>query len=143
MPRKHAPASAGSFEVRNTREQIDKVEAALMNALAAHAFPDAAKFALRLAVEEALVNAFKHGHKNLPAETPATFSFSVDDSSAQIDVIDKGPGFKPQDVPDCRLEENLDKPSGRGLLLMRAYMTSVEHLGRGNHLRMRFAKPKT
>lgn len=141
MPSKHAKAHDGTIEVRNTRDQIDQAEAAIMAGLDAHKFPEAAKFALRLAIEEALVNAFKHGHKALPANTPVSVRYRVDDKGVQIDVIDQGPGFKPQDVPDCRLEENLDKPSGRGLLLMRAYMSELEYLGRGNHLRMRFTKP--
>jgi len=35
----------------------------------------------------------------------------------------------------------LDIPNGRGLLLMRAYMESVEYLGKGNHVRMVYVKP--
>jgi hypothetical protein len=32
------------------------------------------------------------------------------------------------------LPENRDRPSGRGLLLMRHYMTWVRYRGRGNHV---------
>jgi serine/threonine-protein kinase RsbW len=142
MPSKHAHAESGSFQLRNSREEIDRAEDALLAVLTTRAYPDAAKFAVRLALEEGIVNAFKHGHKNLPATTPITFSFQVDDQFTRIDIIDQGPGFDPASVPDPTLEENLGKPSGRGLLLMRAYMSGMEHLGRGNHLRLTFSKQK-
>ena len=53
-----------------------------------------------------------------------------------IQVEDEGPGFDPGDVPDCTLEENLEKPSGRGLELMRNYMTQMEYNASGNRLVM-------
>lgn len=142
MPSKHGHAETGSFELRNRREDIDRAEEALMQALTLRQYPDAAKFAVRLALEEAIVNAFKHGHKDLPAETPVRLTFQVDDAFARMDVIDQGPGFTPEDVPDPTLDENLGKPSGRGLLLMRAYMSGMEHLGRGNHIRLTFSRNK-
>lgn len=142
MPSKRAQAGSGSFELHNQREDIQRAEAALMGELGKHNYPEAATFAMRLALEEAIVNAFKHGHKNLPPEATVRLTFQVDDSTAQIDVIDQGPGFNPDEVPDPTLDENLDKPSGRGLLLMRAYMSSLEHLGRGNHIRLRFSRTK-
>ena len=51
------------------------------------------------------------------------------------------PVFDPGQVKDPTLDENLEIPTGRGLLLMRAYMSSVEYLGKGNRVRMVF-KPK-
>ena len=134
----HAKPDSVSFNLANTREDIERAETFLMTALDRHQYPEAARFAVRLALEEGLVNAFKHGHKTLPPESTVNLSVVVDHSRVQIDVVDQGPGFDPADVPDPTLDENLDKPSGRGLLLMRAYMTSLEHLGRGNHLRMVF-----
>ena len=51
-------------------------------------------------------------------------------------MSDEGPGFDPADVPDCTLDENLDKPSGRGLKLMRNFMTMVEYNEHGNRVVM-------
>ncbi len=47
-------------------------------------------------------------------------------------VADEGPGFRPAEVPDGAADENLDKPGGRGLLLMRHYMTRVAFNRAGN-----------
>jgi serine/threonine-protein kinase RsbW len=53
-----------------------------------------------------------------------------------IDITDEGPGFDPQDVPDPTAVENLERPSGRGLMLMRHYMNEVNYNDRGNSVRM-------
>ncbi len=129
------------IHIANTREDIERAEGALLGALERFGYADAARFAVRLALEEALVNAFRHGHKNLPADTTVRFEFSVAHDSVLMDIEDKGPGFDPGKVKDPTLDENLEIPTGRGLLLMRAYMASVEYLGKGNRVRMVF-KPK-
>ena len=50
----------------------------------------------------------------------------------RLQVTDEGPGFKPETVPDCTREDRLDMPGGRGLLLMRSFMTTIEYNDRGN-----------
>ena len=52
----------------------------------------------------------------------------------RIVIEDEGPGFHPGDVPDPTEDDNLEKPSGRGLTLMRAFMTRVEFNGKGNRV---------
>ena len=44
-------------------------------------------------------------------------------------------------MPDPTSHENLEIPSGRGIMLMRAYMSEVEYLDPGNRIRMVFKKP--
>ncbi len=93
------------------------------------------KFAIRLGLEEALSNAYKHGNKSDPNKTISA-KWSVDEEKAVIWIADCGSGFNPNDVPDPRDDKNLEKPSGRGLLLIRAYMTEVSFNEKGNELRM-------
>jgi serine/threonine-protein kinase RsbW len=124
------------FFVANKREEIERAEKRLIEALDRHSYPDAAKFAVRLALEEALVNAFRHGHKHLPPEEPVCVEFRVAPDQTEMSIEDKGPGFDPRDVPDPTLDENLTVPTGRGLLLMRAYMAKVQYVGRGNRVEM-------
>ncbi len=135
-------ADAVSFRLSNRRDEIDRAEESLLAALTRHGYTETSKFAVRLAVEEALSNAFHHGHKSLPAATPVQFEFAVGAREVRVNIEDQGPGFTPAEVPDPTTDENLELPSGRGLLLMRAYMTSVEYAGRGNVLRMRYVKPE-
>jgi serine/threonine-protein kinase RsbW len=67
--------------------------------------------------------------------------YRVGDKDLEVVIEDQGPGFDPGSVPDPTLDENLENPSGRGMTLMRAYMTEVRYEGRGNRLRMRYKRP--
>src|SRR5262249_8743252 len=49
-------------------------------------------------------------------------------------IRDEGPGFDTSKLPDPTDPANLEKRSGRGLLLMRAFMTDVRHNSRGNEV---------
>ena len=92
-------------------------------------------FGVHLALEEALVNAIKHGNRKDPTKTVDVVCRIASDR-VQIRIADEGDGFDPQSVPDPTDEENLEIPSGRGLMLMRCYMTSVEFNARGNEVSM-------
>jgi serine/threonine-protein kinase RsbW len=141
-PSSTPPSPWVTIDIANRRDQIEDAEQRLIAALEEHHYPEAAKFALRLALEEALVNAFRHGHRDLPDET-VRLEFRVGPDQTELCVEDKGPGFKPEAVPDPTLDENLTIPTGRGLLLMRAYMSKVEYVGRGNRVEMVYQRPKT
>ena len=52
----------------------------------------------------------------------------------------EGDGFDPSEVPDPTLEENLELPSGRGLMLMRTFMGRVEFNDKGNRVLMEKVK---
>lgn len=100
-----------------------------------HGFSEDSIFAIKLSLEEALVNAIKHGNKLNPKKR-VTIDAKVSDSEVEIIIEDQGPGFKRQEIPDPTADENLTKCSGRGLLLMEAYMTSVEYSNNGRRVRL-------
>ncbi|MDA1015662.1 MAG: ATP-binding protein [Planctomycetota bacterium] len=92
-------------------------------------------FGVRLSLEEALVNAIKHGN-GMDPEKQVYVGCWVDDEKARIEIEDQGPGFAVTDVPDPTADENLDKPCGRGIMLMRAFMSRLEYNETGNRLLM-------
>ena len=51
-------------------------------------------------------------------------------------IEDDGPGFDPGSLPDPLDLSNLEKPSGRGLMLIRTFMDDVTFNERGNQIRM-------
>ena len=53
-----------------------------------------------------------------------------------IRIADEGAGYDPSRVRDCKADANLERPGGRGLLLMRHYMTEVVVVPPGNELVM-------
>jgi serine/threonine-protein kinase RsbW len=92
-------------------------------------------FAVRLALEEALVNAIKHGNRLDPAKKVHIES-RINGSAAEIIIEDEGPGFDRGDIPDPTLCENLERSCGRGILLIESYMHTVEWSKGGRRVRM-------
>lgn len=91
---------------------------------------------VRLALEEVLMNAIKHGNKMDPAKV-VRIQYEVTSEQVAIEVEDQGEGFCPRDVPDPTLPENLERPGGRGVFLVQKFMSSVEYNLRGNLVRMK------
>lgn len=94
-------------------------------------FSEKEVFDIKLAVEEALVNAIKHGNQLDPTKS-VEVSYRAFSGRFEIRIADEGPGYDPDDVPDPTAPENLERPCGRGLFLIRHYMTEVTLEGRGN-----------
>ena len=83
-------------------------------------------FGVHMALEESISNAIRHGNKEDPAKlVHVECQLSAERFWAKI--CDEGEGYDPKAVPDCCSPENLEVPGGRGLALICAYMTSVEH----------------
>jgi serine/threonine-protein kinase RsbW len=103
----------------------------LLEQLGHHGWEPTDIFGIHLAVEEAIVNAIVHGNKLDPAKT-VRVSCAVTPDMARIEITDAGAGFDPAAVPDCTLDERLEVPSGRGVMLMRSFMTTIAYNARGN-----------
>ena len=118
---------------------IEALQVEIATELSSRNYPKEGVFAVRLAIEEALVNAYRHGNQKDSAKR-VTFQCSIDQDAAQFEVGDEGGGFDISSVPDPTDEANLEVPSGRGLLLMREYMTMVEFVPPGNKVRMSYRR---
>ncbi len=130
-----------TVELLNDRHAINELIERILALAVGTGLKDAAIFAVRLAIEEAITNAFVHGHQNLPGDVPVLVEFKVSQGEIQIAIEDRGPGFTPDTLPDPTLIENLSKPFGRGVMLMKAYMTEVLYNPQGNRVKMRYLTP--
>ena len=112
-----------------------EVQERIMAVIERGAFADRSIFGMRLALEEAIVNAIKHGNKRDPDKV-VQIAWEVSATRALVTIEDQGEGFDLTDVPDPTDFENLDKPSGRGIMLMRNFLTRVEYNDVGNRVEL-------
>ena len=124
-----------SMAVASAPSAIAEVCKWVLPQLLANSFSNSDIFAVRLALEEAFLNAIKHGNK-MDSEKEIKIGCLVDMDKVEISMTDQGNGFDPTSVPDPRCKQNLYKAHGRGLLLIRSYMDIVEFNERGNSVRM-------
>src|ERR687884_773227 len=90
---------------------------------------------LFVALDEAFINAVKHGNRNDPRKL-VRITAELSSKEARFTVEDEGEGFDVQEIPDPRDPANLFKTSGRGVLLIYNIMDEVEYNERGNRLTM-------
>lgn len=93
------------------------------------------QFGIKLALEEAIINAIKHGNK-LSKTKRVHVEWTVTPEAVQIIIEDEGPGFNRSHVPDPTRDGNLEKLTGRGILLIEAYMTSVQWSKGGRRVKL-------
>jgi serine/threonine-protein kinase RsbW len=127
--------SPGDWRAKRLQSFVE-MEPALMAVLAdmaAAGYGEKDQFAVRLALDEAVANGIKHGNREDPAKS-VSLRYRVTPETVLAEVEDEGPGFDPERVPDPLAPENLERACGRGLFLMRFYMTWVRHSERGNRV---------
>ena len=153
--------STTEYEVENDRELVLSMSSHLQQQFNGMKIcSDADGLRIGIALEEALLNAFYHGNLECSSkmrdadceayaalatsrcsESPycerrIRISVSLTRDEAIWIIRDDGPGFDPSSLPDPTDPEYLERPHGRGLMLMRTFMTDVSYNGKGNEVRM-------
>ncbi|MBQ6616567.1 MAG: ATP-binding protein [Thermoguttaceae bacterium] len=109
------------------RPLLDEILNTLMN----NGWENKLVFGIHLSMEEALVNAVKHGNKYNPAKK-VHVRVGISSNLFRSEITDEGEGFDPAKLPDPTDPDYLDKPNGRGVMLMRNFMTRVVYNDCGN-----------
>jgi serine/threonine-protein kinase RsbW len=123
------PSKPQRFEVilETLIESIALAEEMGMRVAAVAGFGDDDQYKIGLAVHEGVMNAFQYGNKQR-RERKIHVIFELLEEKLVIHVVDQGGGFRIQDIPDPREDENVLGDSGRGVLLMKAFMDEVDVL---------------
>lgn len=108
-----------------------KVIELVVHKLAANHWTAGDVFGVQLALEEALSNAIRHGNGS-DVRKRVRFDCRLSPARFFAQIEDEGPGFDPDALADPTHDDNLDLPSGRGILLMRNFMTRLEFNEAGN-----------
>jgi serine/threonine-protein kinase RsbW len=135
LQRDAGPKNAADLTIPSDPAEARRIQDEIEQLLQQARFSERDVFCIKLALEEALVNAIKHGNQ-MDRNKKVHVVYHVRPDRFDIKITDEGHGFDPDDVPDPTAVENLERPCGRGLMLMRHYMTEVAFSGCGNTVQM-------
>lgn len=107
-------------------ENVELVQAAIDEAIAARGADEDARHWVGLAVREAVANAIKHGNRQDPGKR-VDVAVRINSVEVEIAVADEGDGFDPGAVRDPLAPENLFRTNGRGIFYMRRFMDEVSY----------------
>ncbi len=114
-------------DTKAARQMLDE----LLSQLEAQHWPQHDIFAVHLATEEALVNAIYHGN-GCDARKNVHIVCRLSGDRLRIEISDEGVGFDPATLPDPTTSDQIHVPCGRGVMLMRSFMSRVQFNSRGN-----------
>jgi serine/threonine-protein kinase RsbW len=127
------------YTIPNHLDSIYDLEAEILSEIERAGYDENSRFAIRLALDEALINAFKHGNCQEPGRQ-VRVRFEVRDDELEFEVEDEGSGFEKDALLDPRMGDGLQKTSGRGIFLIRQFMTSLAFNDRGNSIRFTYER---
>jgi len=111
--------------LESTLQSVDKAEELALDAAKKVGFDEDGQNSIGMAVRECMVNAVVHGNR-YNQNKPVHFEIEVSKENLTIVIGDEGEGFDFGSLPDPLAPENLLRQSGRGILLIRAFMDEVD-----------------
>lgn len=107
-------------------EQVDLVGVVVQSTLDQIAMDPDQQHWMVMSVREAVINAIKHGNREEPGKR-VLMALDLEGEDLVVRVQDEGRGFDPDSLPDPTAPENLLRPSGRGIFMMRQFADSIEY----------------
>lgn len=126
-----------SIQIPSIPENIRIVESFIDNAKEKFHITDDLYGNIMVAVTESVNNAIKHGNLCDKSKN-VNISLIIDQKLLKFVVEDQGAGFDPESLPDPTLPENISKPDGRGIFLMRSLCDELQFLNEGRIVEMMF-----
>lgn len=119
-------------------ENIALAERLIDEACSRHGVHESRYGNILVALTEAVNNAIQHGNGLDPAKS-VSLGYAVKGNRILFEVRDQGAGFDFTNLPDPTDPQNIEKPHGRGVFLMRALADAVEFSDNGATVVMAFA----
>ena len=126
-----------SIQVPSMTENIRMIESFIDNAKDKFHLDDDIYGNIMIAVTEAVNNAIKHGNQNNKKKN-VHLSLSLNDTLIKFTIKDEGEGFNFEHLPDPTSPENLEKPGGRGIFLMKHLSDEVLFKEKGSVVELSF-----
>jgi serine/threonine-protein kinase RsbW len=125
------------IEVPALTENIRMIESFIDNAREKFQLDDDIYGNIMIAVTEAVNNAIKHGSKS-DSNKNVQLSLSLEETTIKFRIEDQGEGFNYDNLPDPTSPENLEKPGGRGIFLMKHLSDEVDFQEGGRVVELSF-----
>jgi len=125
------------IEIPSINENIRIIESFIDNAKEKFNLDDDIYGNIMIAVTESVNNAIMHGNKNDRTKN-VTLILSLNNNIINFKIKDEGLGFDFKNLPDPTSPENLDKPSGRGIFLMKHLSDEVNFSNNGSLVELSF-----
>jgi len=125
------------IQIPSLSENIRIIESFIDNAKDKYELNDDIYGNIMIAVTESVNNAILHGN-NGESNKNVTLKLELDESIIKFLVSDEGPGFDYANLPDPTSPENLDKPGGRGIFLMKNLCDEVHFKNEGKEVELSF-----
>ncbi|WP_420580471.1 ATP-binding protein [Reichenbachiella sp.] len=128
------------IQIPSLSENIRIIESFIDNAKEQYNFTDDIYGNIMIAVTESVNNAIVHGNQSDKSKN-VHLSLSLEDNQVKFIVEDEGPGFDYDNLPDPTAPENLEKPGGRGIFLMKNLCDEVSFADSGKKVELSFYLP--
>jgi len=125
------------IEIPSLSENIRMIESFIDNAREKFSLDDDIYGNIMIAITEAVNNAIKHGNQGDSSKN-VSLSLSLEESLIRFRVQDEGQGFDFHNLPDPTAPENIEKPGGRGIFLMKHLSDEVEFKEGGRIVELSF-----
>jgi Anti-sigma regulatory factor (Ser/Thr protein kinase) len=125
------------IEIPSLSENIRMIESFIDNAKEKYQLNDDIYGNIMIAVTEAVNNAIKHGNQNNSSKN-VSLSLALEEGLVRFCIEDEGTGFNYNDLPDPTAPENLEKPGGRGIFLMKHLSDEVTFKEKGKVVELSF-----
>jgi serine/threonine-protein kinase RsbW len=126
-----------SIEIPSLAENIRIIESFIDNAKEKYELNEDIYGNIMIAVTEAVNNAIRHGNKDNSAKN-VLISLSLEDGMIKFKIQDEGEGFNFHQLPDPTSPENISKPGGRGIFLMKHLSDEVDFKDNGKVVELSF-----
>ncbi|MFM9838102.1 MAG: ATP-binding protein [Cyclobacteriaceae bacterium] len=126
-----------NIEIPSLSENIRMIESFIDNAREKYHLDDDIYGNIMIAVTEAVNNAIKHGNQNNSGKN-VSLSLALEEGVIKFRVEDEGTGFDYEHLPDPTAPENLEKPGGRGIFLMKHLADEVAFNEKGKVVELSF-----
>jgi len=127
------------FKISSDLEKIYELEERVLEEIRKAGYDGNSRFAIRLALDEALINAHNHGNHAQPDKS-ILLDVKVDPEEVEISVEDEGEGFDQSILLDPRRGDQLKRTSGRGVFLIRQFMSTARFNEKGSRITFTYHK---